>query len=101
MTEPATNGVDDSQQLMRPVLEQPTPSADSLALKVVGILVLIAGAFGGGTLLLMDRTQAAIDKHAERPHVGAATKDDIDRLEKKVDAQDEKLDEVLREVRKP
>ena len=90
-----SNGVPDSGVLST---SAPAPTTDSVVFKVVSVLVLLAGFFGGGALMLVGQTGTAIDKHAERPHVGAATKEDIADLKSDLGKLDGKLDRVLEAV---
>jgi hypothetical protein len=80
------------------------PAADSLVLKVITVLGLLFATIGGGVLFVVDRQHDAIAEHALAPHVDAESKADhnrdIERIERKLDRQDRKIDRILEAVRK-
>lgn len=87
-------------------------STNDTAVKVILVIAALAGIFGGGAWGLDAKTDTAIEKHAERPHVGVASKEDVKEIKSdlkelrgdmtKLDIiSNAKLDRILRKLPDP
>ncbi len=99
MADAAKNETDPSSS--SPALAVVTVSEDEhtgRAFRYLGIVAGTAAIMIGGFVFLDSRVEAKIDKHAERPHVGVATKADVDELKAEQLRQRETLAKILAAV---
>lgn len=93
-------------------LSSKSASTNDIAIKVIMVVAALAGIFGGGAWALDARTEDKIEKHAKRPHVGAATREDVEDVKSdlkvlksdmtKLDIiSNAKLDKILRKLPDP
>ncbi len=81
-SQPQTNGT--TQNGVMTVVAPPVPVREFAGLKLAGAVMAVLVPLAAALVFAFDRIDSKIDKHAERPHVGAVSKEEYDRDRKRM-----------------